>query len=181
MDVNQLRAEAQEKMGFTDEQADAFVEGFIKEASANFPAASGGGGKEPWSVSNSITHGVVDNFAKNIGGGLGNLAINTFVGGVANLVGSARESMLHRNFTESLKKVVESNRIVRNADRNKVMSYAETIYRFAPHVASDVNLLSQLLSNSIHGEGVDPTTIETITRLEERIGKDNSFKPKNLT
>lgn len=179
MDVNQLRAEAKEQMGFTDEQADAFVEGFIKEASVGMPATVGG--KEPWSAATSITHGIVDNFARNIGGGLGNLAVNTLVGGVANLVGSARDSMLHRNFTESLKTVIENNRIVRNADRNKVMSYADTIFRFAPHVASDVNLLSQLLSNSIHGEGVDPTTIETITRLEERLGKDTSFKPKNLT
>lgn len=183
MDVIQLRAEAQDKMGFTDEQADAFVEGFIKEAAAGFPAAGAGapGGKEPWAAGTAVTHGIVDNFARNIGGGLGNLAINSLVGGVANLVGSARDSMLHRTFTESLKTVIENNRIVRNADRNKVMSYAQTIYKFAPHVASDVNLLSQLLSNSIHGEGVDPTTIETITRLEERIGKDNSFKPKNLT
>lgn len=181
MDVNQLRAEAQEKMGFTDEQADAFVEGFIKEAAAGFPAVSGDKEKAPWSAATSMTHGVVDNFARNIGGGLGNLVVNSMVGGVANLVGSARDSMLHRTFTESLKNVIENNRIVRNADRNKVMSYAQTIFKFAPHVASDVNLLSQLLSNSIHGEGVDPTTIETITRLEERLGKDTSFKPKNLT
>lgn len=180
MDVNQLREEAKAQMGFTDEQADAFVDGFVKEAASGFPDPAGGG-KAPWSATTSMGHGIVDNFAKNIGGGLGNLAVNSIVGGVVGLVGSARSSMLHRNFTESLKTVIESNRIVRNADRNKVMSYAETIYRFAPHVASDVNLLSQLLSNSIHGEGVDPTTIETITRLEERIGKDNSFKPKNLT
>lgn len=180
MDVNQLREEAKAQMGFTDEQADAFVDGFVKEAAAGLPAA-GDSGRAPWSAATSMSHGIVDNFAKNIGGGLGSLAVNSIVGGMAGLVGSARSSMLHRNFTESLKTVIESNRIVRNADRNKVMSYAETIYRFAPHVASDVNLLSQLLSNSIHGEGVDPTTIETITRLEERIGKDNSFKPKNLT
>ncbi len=179
MDVNQLREEAIEKMGFTNEQADAFVEGFIKEAAAAAPA--GAPAREPWSATTSMTHGIVDNFARNIGGGLGNLAVNSLVGGVAGLVGSARSSLLHRNFTESLKTVIESNRIVRNADRNKVMSYADTIFRFAPHVASDVNLLSQLLSNSIHGEGVDPTTIETITRLEERLGKDTSFKPKNLT
>lgn len=181
MDINQLRKEAQEKMGFTDAQADAFVEGFVKEASFNAPGAAPARAKEPWSATTSLGHGIVDNFAKNIGGGLGNLAVNTVVGGIANLVGSARDSMLHRKFTESLKTVVESNRIVRNADRNRVMSYAETIFKFAPHVASDVNLLSQLLSNAIHGEGVDPTTIETITRLEERYSKDTSFKPKNLT
>jgi F0F1-type ATP synthase beta subunit len=89
--------------------------------------------------------------------------------------------MLYRKFTEALKTVSESNRIIRNADRNKVLSYADTIYKFAPHVASDVNLLSQLLANAIHGEGVDPTTIETITRLEERYSKDTAFKPKNYT
>lgn len=182
MDVIQLRKEAQEKMGFTDAQADAFVEGFIKEAAAGgFAGATPGAAKAPWETSTALGHGIVDNFAKNIGGSLGNLAVNTVVGGIASLVGSARDSLLHRKFTESLKTVIESNRIVRNADRNKVMSYAETIFRFAPHVASDVNLLSQLLSNSIHGEGVDPTTIETITRLEERYGKDTGFKPKNLT
>ena len=101
--------------------------------------------------------------------------------GVAGLVSSARNAVLYRKFTEALKTVMESNRIVRNADRSKVVSYAETIYKFAPHVASDVNLLSQLLANAIHGEGVDPSTIETITRLEERYSKDMSFKPKNFT
>lgn len=192
MDVNQLREKAKEQMGFNDVQADAFVDGFVKEAAAGVgfnnvaaggqaPPAQAGHGRDPWNATTSITHGVVDNFARNIGGGLGNLAMNSLVSGVASLVGSARDSLLHRKFTESLKTVIENNRIVRNADRNKVMSYADTIFRFAPHVASDVNLLTQLLSNSIHGEGVDPTTIETVTRLEERLNKDTSFKPKNLT
>lgn len=181
MDVNQLREEAIEKMGFTNEQADAFVAGFIKEAGV-FDYVTRSGDKDAnTTLHQNIVQGIGDSFGKSIGGGIGNLAVNSLVGGIANLVGSARDSMLHRNFTESLKTVIESNRIVRNADRNKVMSYADTIFKFAPHVASDVNLLSQLLSNSIHGEGVDPTTIETITRLEERLGKDNSFKPKNLT
>lgn len=181
MDVNQLRAEAQEKMGFTDEQADAFVEGFIKEAGVFDYVTRSGEKDSNGHLGQDIVKGIGDSFGKSIGGGIGNLAVNSLVGGVANLVGSARSSMLHRTFTESLKTVIENNRIVRNADRNKVMSYAATIYKFAPHVASDVNLLSQLLSNSIHGEGVDPTTIETITRLEERLNKDTSFKPKNLT
>lgn len=177
MDVLQLRKEAQEQLGLNDAQADAFIDGFIKEAS--FPSTQAP--REPWKATTAAGHNLVESFGKNIGGGLGNLAVNSLVSGIAGIVGSARESMLYRKFTESLKTVIESNRIVRNADRNKVMSYAETIYRFAPHVASDVNLLSQLLANSIHGEGVDPSTIETITRLEERYGKDSGFKPKNLT
>lgn len=179
MDVLELRTQAITEMGFTDAQADAFVEGFVKEASVfDYVTKSG---DNPGHMGQDIVRNIGESFGKSIGGGIGNLAINSVVSGIAGLVGSAQNSMLYRKFTEALKTVVESNRIVRNADRNKVMSYAETIYKFAPHVASDVNILSQLLSNAIHGEGVDPTTIETITRLEERYSKDVSFKPKNLT
>jgi hypothetical protein len=183
MDVLELRKEAQEKMGFTDAQADAFVEGFVKEASMFDYETRTGGDKSPGgTLGQDVVKGIGDSFGKSIGGGIGNLAVNSVVSGIASLVGSAKDSLLYRKFTESLKTVVESNRIVRNADRNKVMSYAETIFKFAPHVASDVNLLSQLLANAIHGEGVDPNTIETITRLEERYGPGrNSFQPKHLT
>lgn len=182
MDVLELRKEAQEKMGFTDAQADAFVEGFVKEASL-FDYETRSGAKDAGgTLGQDVVKGVGESFGKSIGGGIGNLAINSVVSGIASLVGSAKDSLLYRKFTESLKTVVESNRIVRNADRNKVMSYAETIFKFAPHVASDVNLLSQLLANAIHGEGVDPNTIETITRLEERYGPGrNAFMPKHLT
>lgn len=166
MDVFELRKEAQDKLGLTDAQADAFVEGFVKEASLSWE---------------NLGQDAAGAMTKSIGGGLGNLAINGIVAGVAGVVGSARNAVLYRQFTDALKLVMESNRLIRNADRNKVISYANTIYRFAPHVAADSNLLSQILSNAIHGEGVDPSTIETITRLEERHSKDVGFKPKNFT
>ncbi len=184
MDVQELRKEAQATMGLNDAQADAFIEGFVKEASM-FDYPTRHGDKEATHVNGTlgqdVIRGIGESFGKGIGGGLGNLAVNSIVSGVAGIVGSARGSILYRKFTEALKTVVESNRIVRNADRNKVMSYAETIFKFAPHVASDANVLSQLLANAIHGEGVDPSTIETISKLEERYSRDNSFKPKNLT
>lgn len=182
MDVFQLRKEAQEKLGLDDAQADAFVEGFIKEAGYD---ALGNYKPDPvesnsWINAGSIAEGASKKFGESIGGGIGNLAINGLIAGVAGVVSSAKNAVLYRKFTEALKTVVESNRIVRNADRNKVISYADTIYKFAPHVAADANLLSQLLANAIHGEGVDPSTIETITRLEERYSKDTGFKPKNF-
>lgn len=178
MDVLELRKEAQEKLGMNEAQADAFVEGFVKEASLfDFVTRPG---DNPTTAGHDIVGGAAKKFGEAIGGGIGNLAINGAIAGVASVVSSAQSAVLFRKFTEALKTVMESNRIVRNADRNKVMSYADTIYKFAPHVAADVNLLSQLLANAIHGEGVDPSTIETITRLEERYSKDTGFKPKNF-
>lgn len=183
MEISELRKEAQEKMGLSDAQADAFVEGFLKEASFNFlnyevkPSGKDSGLTLGQSMAGSLGNSV----ANAVGGGLGSLAVNSLVSGVAGIVSSARSAVLYRQFTDALKLVMESNRLIRNADRNKVVSYADTIYKFAPHVASDANLLSQLLANAIHGEGVDPSTIETITRLEERYSKDTGFKPKNLT
>lgn len=188
MDVFELRKEAQEKLNLTDAQADAFVAGFVKEAAAPYdplinrgPNDSGSSTMER-ATGHFVSEGV-GALAKSIGGGIGSLAVNGVLQGVAGLVNSAQNAALYRKFTESLKTVMESNRIVRNADRNKVLSYADTIYKFAPHVASDVNLLSQILANAIHGEGVDPSTIESITRLEERYGSSGrgDFRAKDYT
>ena len=187
MDVFELRKEAQEKLNLTDAQADAFVAGFIKEAATPFDPLENRGQDSGSSITERaagkfLSEGV-GSLGKAIGGGIGSLAVNGVLQGVAGLVSSAQNAALYRKFTESLKTVMESNRIIRNADRNKVLSYADTIYKFAPHVASDVNLLSQILANAIHGEGVDPSTIESITRLEERYGSSGrgSFRAKDFT
>lgn len=181
MDIFELRKEAQEKLGLTDAQADAFVDGFVKEAGM-FDFVTRPGGKDAdITVAHDVVKGFGESLGKGIGGGIGSLMVNATVAGIAGLVGSAQDAATYRQFTEALKQVIESNRIVRNADRNKVMSYAQTIYKFAPHVAADANLLSQLLANAIHGEGVDPSTIETITRLEERYGRGPAFRAKDFT
>lgn len=183
MDVFQLRKEAQEKLGMNEAQADAFVNGFVKEA-AGFDSFYNKQDTESSLSTRAVGHfagEAIGSLGKSIGGGVGNLVVNTAVAGVAGLIGSAKDAVLYRKFTEALKQVIEGNRIVRNADRTKVMSYAETIFKFAPHVAADANVLTQLLSNAIHGEGVDPNTIETITRLEERHGGARGFQPKTFT
>jgi hypothetical protein len=55
-----------------------------------------------------------------------------------------------------------------DADRGRVKGYADTVFRFAPNVASDVNLLTSILANAVHGESIDPMTIKTLTELENR-------------
>ena len=183
MDVFELRKEAQEKLGLNDAQADAFVEGFIKEASGFDPFFNRNDNNSSIGhrAAGHLAGEVIGSFGKAIGGGVGNVILNSAVTGVAGIVGSARDAVLYRKFTEALKQVIDNNRIVRNADRDKVMSYAQTIYKFAPHVAADANVLTQLLANAIHGEGVDPNTSETITRLEERHSGSRGFQPKTFT
>lgn len=181
MDIFELKKEAQAHYGLSEDEANAFVEGFVKEAASQMDMFGGNHPVHNHFEKDSIYGRTVGGISDSLGKGIGALALNGVVAGVAGLVGSAQNASLYRQFTEALKKVVESNRVIKNADRTKVLSYAETIFKFAPHVASDANVLSQLLANAVHGEGIDPNTIETITRLEERYAGKRSFQPKNFT
>lgn len=80
-------------------------------------------------------------------------------------------SFLSGKFQQALEKVKASNILIQSADPAKVESYAATIFKFAPHIAADPNLLSAVLANAIHGEGIDPMTIKTLQEMEERYNK----------
>jgi hypothetical protein len=81
---------------------------------------------------------------------------------------AVNSQLLLSKFRAALAKVRETNPIVSAAPEDKVNSYAETIFKFAPHIASDPNLLSSILANVLYGEGVDATTIHTLMQMEER-------------
>lgn len=186
MDALALKKQAMENYGLTDVEADAFMDGFVKEASAN-PLFSGSRPntsprQNTGSGGDSVfSNGLSKGLSEGLGKGLGAIALNGIVAGVARVVDSAHNAGLYRQFTEALKRVIETNRIVKNADRERVISYAETIFKFGPNVAADANILSQLLSNAVHGEGIDPNSVETITRLEERYAGKRSFQPSTYT
>ena len=152
--------------------AEAFVDTFMEKVASFMGFDSG-------------AHFLRDH-SKHIGEGfgkaLGGLAVAAIGAGVATAVlsGSSAASKLNlrSKFDQSLAKVMASHRLVRTADPDKVKGYAETIFRFAPHVAADPNLLSTLLANVIQGEGIDPMTIKTITELEGRYQDNNT--PNNL-
>lgn len=82
--------------------------------------------------------------------------------------------LLLSKFRAALAKVRETNPIVSAAPEDKVNSYAKTIFHFAPHIASDPNLLSSILANVIYGEGVDATTIHTLQQMEERYARQGT-------
>jgi hypothetical protein len=82
-------------------------------------------------------------------------------------------SELRTAFFKSLAQVMNTNKIIK-ASPEKARQYAETIFKFAPNVAGDPNLLSSILSNVIQGEGVDAGTIKALVDLEGRYLDNNS-------
>lgn len=119
--------------------------------------------------------------AKAVGAGIGAVAIGGGLHVMNKAMGSINTANLHGNFEKALATAMQTNRVLRDTDPEKVKNYANTIFRFAPHVAGDVNLLSSVLANAVHGDGIDPMTIRSLTDLEGRYVDNRStgaFSPK---
>ena len=142
------------------EEVEAFMEGFEKKAAGEV----GLGGLA----------------AKAGVGILGGLAGAGIIGGINRFNNNKDMGMLKAKFSSALQQVLNTNKIVKNGNPTKVQSYADTLFSFAPHVASDPNLLSSLLANAVLGEGVDPMTIKTITDLEGRYKENNTSANWNM-
>lgn len=150
--IEHLYAFGLEKFAGDETQAKDFVEGFVKEAagSETFLKAMAGGA------------------AKAIGGGVAAAGLGLGLHGIASAMANANNNHLRAKFESVLEHVKSTSVLLRNAPHDKVKSYGETIFKFAPHVATDPNLMSAILSNAIHGEGVDPMTIRNLGDLESR-------------
>lgn len=150
----------------TEGEIDAFMEGFEKQANllalestlAQYPALIGLAGKATVGLAGGLVGALIIKGLNSSGSYLSN---NT----------------LRSKFEFALAQVKNNNKIVKNANPVKVQSYANTIFTFAPNVASDPNLLSSLLVNAVLGEGVDPITIKSITDLEGRYKENHSPGP----
>lgn len=151
------------KFAGNQEAAHSFVKGFTKKA------------------------GVLDarGITKGLSEGLGKGVATTLLGaglGVAGLAASGlAQRAMHTKFLQALDQAVTRNPVLREADKDRVVEYGETVFKFAPHVACDVNLLSSILANAVHGEGIDPMTIRTLADLEGRVTDNRSsggFHPK---
>lgn len=146
---------ASEALGST-EKGEAYADGILKTASAEellklaFWGDIGAGA------------------GKAIGAGVVGLALGALAGRVGSVFDQAERAQMHVRFTNALASVKATNRIVKAADQTKINSYAETIFKFAPHVAGDPNVLASLLANVIQGESIDPMTIKTLVELENK-------------
>lgn len=152
-----------EKFAGDHDSALAFTQGFVKEAFLGDVAQGAG---------------------KALGAGVVGLGLGLGIHGVSSAISSVSNGMLRTQYEKAFSKCLSSNPILAQADNSKVRSYGETIFKFAPHVAADPNLLSTILTNAVHGEGVDPMTIRTLADLESSVqqGRRNAmFTPKAYT
>lgn len=150
-----------EKCAGDEQRAKEFAVGFLKEA---FTAELGKG------------------FVNGLGAAGAGLVAGLAIHGLSSGFQGAAMKNLRERFEKALTQAIASNPILQGADESKVRGFAETMFRFAPHVASDPNLLSSLLANAVHGESVDPNTIRALADLESRYQetrKNALFTPKN--
>ena len=146
-----------------------FMEGFTKVA--DFSQEDGA----------KLTGVFSSGIAGAMGKGLGGMAVGLGIHGLNQAWSSVSHDTLHTSFLTSLEKAVASNVLLRDQKRDKVQQYAETIFKFAPHVACDPNLLSSVLAHVVQGEGVDVTIIKTLSDLEARFVENRgamTFSPK---
>lgn len=153
--ISFVHEKAMEKFAGNKVAADAFIAGFCKEAEDSFRtiAAKAGVG---------LAAGV-------LGAGL--------VGAINSYRASSMDSALRQKFERALAQVIANNRVVKGAPVEKAKTYAETIFKFAPNVAADANLLSSILANAVLGEGIDQMTIKNLVDLEGRYRDNTGFRP----
>lgn len=176
----ELVKEAASTFYTNEEELEAFMSGFEKEAQGNLFGAAGIGDffRSPQFKEN-IASGLATGGARALAGlgvGLLGAAIVKGVNATSHRLDSAQ---LRANFEIALNKVREGNRVVKGAKPERVTEYANTIFKFAPNVAADPNLLSSILANAVLGEGIDPQTIKVLTELESRFKETNSSQPLN--
>lgn len=170
--LEQIKEFGMEKFAGDEKLADAVVAGFVEEFVKEAAQAQSHMGPDAFK-------GIVDGFASSVGKGLGGLAVTTAITALANMGNIVGNDRLHTKFLEALKRAITMNPLLADP-RNEVKAkqYAATIFKFAPHVATDPNVLSSVLANAVHGEGIDPQTIKSLTDLEGRLRENKSFTPK---
>lgn len=162
--IDFIHAQAMEKFAGNKEAADSFVEGFLEKASFNL---------NPETYGELFQNEGVRNLAKaGVGIGAGLLGAG-LIGAINHYHTTNASSELRSRFINALAQVMATNRVVKGASSEKAKAYAETIFKFAPNVAADANLLSSILANAVLGEGIDQMTIKSLVDLEGRY-LDNS-------
>jgi len=141
-------------------EREAFVDSFVKQATDGLMD------KEAFDWG-TLAKATTEGGGKAIGAlGVGLLGA-ALAKGINTASGSMAASQNRQKFEAALAQVLATNKIVKeNPARAK--TYAESLFKFAPNVMGDANLLSQVLANVVQGEGIDPGTIKSITDLEDR-------------
>jgi hypothetical protein len=173
--LNEVKQLGLEKFAGDEDLAEQFVAGFVTQVLLEKEAAD----KTDKNVFDP-KHEVAQSFFREAGKATGGLAVGGGLWMLANTGKYVVDHFRYNRFLQSLHQAINSSHILQSAPRAKVENYANTIYQFAPMVATDPNLLQSVLTNAVHGDGVDIMTIKSLTDLEGRWKDNTSFSPKSF-
>ncbi len=163
--LTKLRIAAMEEMGCVGD-VNAFMEGFEKVAT-----------QIPLTLLQKFQGSLAENSGKAIVGLSAGLIGAALVHGISRGSSSVENRGLRNKFEMALAQCASSNKIIHGAQPGKARAYAESLYRVAPHIMGDPNLLSSVLANAVLGEGIDPMTIKNLVELEGKYLDNNKTNP----
>ena len=109
---------------------------------------------------------------------LGGLGVAAGLGAIRMIANGANRS----KFEAALKLAVSRNPILQHADQERVKSLGDTIYATAPNVATDPNILGQVLQNAIRGDqNIDIQTVKMLAELESRRTPSQTLTARNFS
>lgn len=146
--------------------ADEFMAGLAQGLEK--AAAKQGGDDKPFDFTRSVSEGFTGGISNGLGKGFADMVTGSIIGGFKAIKADIGNSNAKLKYLNALERAIKMNHLLAAADRGKILSYGETIFKFAPHVAMDVNLLSSTLANAVHGEGIDPVTINMLIQMENK-------------
>jgi hypothetical protein len=94
--------------------------------------------------------------------------------GIHSLLQARKNSELinqYEGFQNVLASVSKRNPLLSNESPERIKDLGNSIFKFAPTVANDPLVLETVMSNAIHGGGLDPQTVRSLQELEERYHK----------
>ncbi|PIP25642.1 MAG: hypothetical protein COX32_02200 [Candidatus Moranbacteria bacterium CG23_combo_of_CG06-09_8_20_14_all_41_28] len=179
MKLDNVYAMGLEKFAGDQQKATEFTEGFAKEAGI-WDSVKSQFATRIETRDGGSSHGFMPSMMEGMGKGLGGAAIAGGVGIIGMAANSINNGALHNKYMAALQQAISTNPLLRDANREKVIQYGNTIFKFSPRVATDPNIMSSILANCIQGEGLDPLTIKTLVDLEARYKDSTSFSPKTF-
>lgn len=156
--LERLIKTAQVNCGNDPEEIDRFIASFVETLEKRAANQRG----QEFSATQEVLKGMSGALGKGVTGigmQLGLLAASAISNAVTN-------SGLRAKFLQAMETAIRRSSILQQADKQKVMSFGETIFKFAPSVATDANILGMVLTNAIHGETLDPMTLQTLQNME---------------
>jgi len=180
--LNEVKQMGLEKFAGDEKLADEFLAGFVtqvmleKEAAEEVEKQANAAQSRVMGPGESVAKGFLEQAGKSAGG----LAVGTGLWMFSGAAKSVVDQFRYNRFKTALLQAISNSHILQTAERSKVEHYADTIYKFAPMVATDPNLLQSVLTNAVHGDGIDIMTIKSLTDLEGRWKDNSSFSPKSF-